>query len=73
VLCILVGELRNDGTKTLNVGLIVATICGPCNRTLGLDYATPTPATLSPGQSASFEFFVGGDQPADGVNDKSDR
>ena len=40
----IVGELRNDGTKTLNVGQIVATIYGPSNRTLGLDYATPTPA-----------------------------
>jgi hypothetical protein len=39
----IVGELRNDGTKTLNVGQIVATI-------YGLDYATPTPATLSPGK-----------------------
>ena len=44
----IVGELKNDGTKTLNVGQIVATIYGPSNRTLGLDYATPTPATLSP-------------------------
>jgi hypothetical protein len=67
----IVGELRNDGTKTLNVGQIVATIYGPSNRTLGLDYATPTPATLSPGQSGSFEFFVGGDQSSDGVSDLS--
>ena len=44
-------------TKTLNVGQIVAIIYGPSNRTLGLDYATPRPATLSPGQSGSFEFL----------------
>ena len=25
----------------------------------------------APGQSASFEFLVGGDQPADGINDLS--
>ena len=36
---------------------------------LGWIMQTPTSATLSPGQSASFAFFVGGDQPADGVND----
>jgi len=40
----IVSELRNDGTKTLNVGQIVATIYGPSNRTLGLDYGTPAPA-----------------------------
>jgi hypothetical protein len=67
----IVGELRNDGTKTLNVNQMVATIYGLNNQTLGLDRATPTPATLSPGQSASFEFFVGGDQPLDGISDLS--
>ena len=67
----IVGELRNDASKNLHIYQIVATIYGLNNRTLGLDTTTPTPDTLSPGQSASFEFFVGGDQPADGVNDLS--
>ena len=67
----IVGELRNDASKTLHIYQIVATMYGLNNRTLGLDTTTPTPDTLSPGQSASFEFFVGGDQPADGVNDLS--
>ncbi|MFL6412839.1 MAG: FxLYD domain-containing protein [Nitrososphaeraceae archaeon] len=67
----IVGELRNDGTKTLNVNQMVASIYGLNNQTLGLDRATPTPATLSPGQSASFEFFVGGDQALDGISDLS--
>ena len=44
---------------------MVATIYGLNNQTLGLDYATPVPAALSPRQSASFEFFVGGNQPID--------
>jgi hypothetical protein len=67
----IVGELRNDGTKTLNVIQMVATIYGLNNQTLGLDRETPTPTTLSPGQSASFEFFVGGDQALDGISDLS--
>jgi hypothetical protein len=67
----IVGELRNDAIKTLNVNQMVATIYGLNNQTLGLDYATPVPAALSPGQSASFEFFVGGDQPIDGISDLS--
>jgi hypothetical protein len=67
----IVGELRNDGTKILNVYQMVATIYGPNNQTLGLDYANPIPAVLSPGQSGSFEFLVGGDQPADGISDLS--
>jgi hypothetical protein len=65
----IVGELRNDGTKALNVIQMVATIYGLNNQTLGLDRETPTPTTLSPGQSASFEFFVGGDQALDGISD----
>ena len=67
----IVGELRNDAAKTLNVNQMVATIYGLNNQTLGLDYATPVPTTLSPGQSASFEFLVGGDQPIDGISDLS--
>jgi hypothetical protein len=65
----IVGELRNDGTKALNVIQMVATIYGLNNQTLGLDRKTPTPTTLSPGQSASFEFLVGGDQALDGISD----
>ena len=53
----IVGELRNDGTRTLNVYQMVATTYGLNNQTLGLDYAT-LPDTISPGQSASFEFLV---------------
>ncbi|MFL6462164.1 MAG: hypothetical protein ACJ71J_14700, partial [Nitrososphaeraceae archaeon] len=67
----IVGELRNDGTKTLDVIQMVATIYGLNNKTLGLDRETPTPATLSPGQSALFEFLVGGDQSLDGISDLS--
>jgi hypothetical protein len=67
----IVGELRNDAAKTLNVNQIVATIYGLNNQTLGLDYANPVPAALSPGQSASFEFFVGGEQRVDGISDLS--
>jgi len=67
----IVGELRNAGTKTLNVNQMVATIYGPNNQTLGLDYANPIPKVLSSGQSASFEFLVGGDRPADGINELS--
>jgi hypothetical protein len=67
----IVGEVRNDAAKTLNVNQMVATIYGLNNQTIGLDYANPIPKILSPGQSASFEFLVGGDQPADGINDLS--
>ena len=67
----IVGELRNDGTKTANVNQMVATLYGPNNQTLGLDYANPIPAMLSPGQSASFELLVGGDPPIDGISDLS--
>jgi hypothetical protein len=67
----IVGELRNDGTKALDVIQMVATIYGLNNKTLGLERETPTPATLSPGQIASFEFFVGGDQSLDGISDLS--
>ena len=55
----IVGELRNDATRTLTVKQIVAIIYGLSNQTLGLDYATPTPDSLSPGQSGSFELLVG--------------
>jgi hypothetical protein len=65
----IVGELRNDATRTLNVYQIVATMYGLNNQTLGLDNATPTPDTLSPGQSGSFEFFVG--TSSDGITDLS--
>jgi hypothetical protein len=65
----IVGELRNDATRTLNIYQIVATIYGPNNQTLGLDNATPTPESLSPGQSGSFEFFVG--TSSDGITDLS--
>jgi hypothetical protein len=68
----IVGELRNDAVKTLNVNQMVATIYGLNNQTLGIDYANPIPAAISPGQSASFEFLVGGeDQPIDGITNLS--
>jgi hypothetical protein len=65
----IVGELRNDATRTLATNQIVATIYGLNNQTLGLDYATPTPDTLSPGQSGSFELLVG--TSSDGISDLS--
>ena len=65
----IVGELRNDGIRTVNVFHMVATLYGPNNKTLGLDYANPTPALLSPGQNASFELFVGGESAIDGISD----
>jgi hypothetical protein len=65
----IVGELRNDATRALTANQIVATIYGLNNQTLGLDYATPTPDTLSPGQSGSFEFLVG--TGSDGITDLS--
>lgn len=46
---------RNNANKTRGVYQIVATVYGLNNQTLGLDNATPTPDTLSLGQSGSFE------------------
>lgn len=46
-------------------------IYGANNQILGLDYSNATPSTISPGQSASFDFIVGGSGSIDGVSDPS--
>jgi hypothetical protein len=67
----IVGEIRNNGTATATVSSITASIYGANNQILGLDYSNATPSTISPGQSASFDFIVGGSGSIEGVSDPS--
>lgn len=67
----IVGEITNNGTTTATVFSMTASIYGANNQILGIDYSSPTPPTISPGQSASFDFIVGGSGSADGVSDPS--
>jgi hypothetical protein len=67
----IVGEITNNGSATATVSSLVATIYRANNQILGLDYSPATLSTISPKQSAAFDFIVGGSGSADGVTDPS--
>jgi hypothetical protein len=53
------GEVKNNGTQSIDVVQVITTFYDANNMTLGNDITYSNPSTLQPGQSAPFSIFTG--------------